>query len=226
MPELLLSLTVFTVLHLLPSTPLRPTLIRVLGRSAFMALFSVASLALFSWVYVVFRQTPVESVYWTTGHAVRGVSSLIMLLAFLLLTLAVCERRPVILTGENVLNEPGAIRGVLRITRHPVLWAIALWALTHMVNNANPPAWAFFGYAAALAFGGVLLIDRRRKRLLPDAAWERLQAETSSTPFLAIAGGRNRIVWKEFALWKIALAVVLWAGVMHGHPHLFGAVIF
>jgi uncharacterized membrane protein len=226
MLKLLLSLTVFTVLHLIPSTPLRPALIRTLGRPAFMALFSAASVALFIWVYVIFRETPVEPVYWVTGHAVRGVSSLIMLFAFLLLTLAVCERRPVILTGESVLNEPDSIRGVLRVTRHPALWAIGLWALTHMINNANPPAWAFFGYAAALAFGGVLLIDRRRRRLLSAAAWERLQAETSSTPFLAIASGRNRMAWREFALWKIALAIILWAGMMHGHPHMFGVAIF
>jgi uncharacterized membrane protein len=226
MPKLLLSLTVFTVLHLIPSTPLRPALIRALGRPAFMALFSATSTALFVWVYVVFRGTPIETVFWTTGHAVRGLSALVMLLAFLLLTLAVCERRPMLLTGESVLSEPGSIRGVLRVTRHPALWAIGLWALAHMINNANPPAWAFFGYAAALAFGGALLIDRRRRRLLPAAAWERLQAETSSTPFLAIASGRNQMAWREFALWKIALAVVLWAGMMHGHPHLFGVVIF
>jgi uncharacterized membrane protein len=132
----------------------------------------------------------------------------------------------VLLTGETVLKDPGSIRGVLRVTRHPALWAIGLWALVHMVNNANPPAWAFFGYVAALAFGGTALIDRRRKRLLPGPAWERLCSETSNAPFLAVIDGRNHLVLGEFGLWKIALATLLWAAVIHGHPHLFGVAIF
>lgn len=95
-----------------------------------------------------------------------------------------------------------------------------------MVNNANAPAWVFFGYCAALALGGTALIDRRRKRLLPADAWERLQAETSNAPFAAILSGRNRLTPGEFAWWKAALATVLWAGILYGHPWLFGVSIF
>jgi uncharacterized membrane protein len=226
MSTLLLSLAAFTAFHVLPSTPLRGMLIASLGRPAFMALFSLVSVALTVWVYVAFRHAPVETAYWATGQGMRMASAVVMLFAFLLLTFAATERRPVILTGENVLKTPEAIRGALRITRHPTLWAIGLWALVHMVNNANAPAWTFFGYCAVLALGGTALIDRRRKRLLPPDAGERLRAETSNTPFAATLAGRNRLALGEFALWKAGLATALWAAVMHAHPLLFGVHIF
>lgn len=226
MLQLLLSLTAFTVFHLVPSTPLRGALIGRMGRPAFMALFSAISVVLTVWVYAAFRLAPVDNVYWVTGASVRAASAVVMLFAFLLLTFAATERQAVILTGENVLKDPGAIRGALRVTRHPALWAIGLWAFAHMVNNANAPAWVFFGYCAVLALGGTALIDRRRKRLLPADAWERLRVETSNTPFLAILSGRNRLAPGEFAVWKAALAAVLWAAVMHAHPLLFGVRIF
>jgi uncharacterized membrane protein len=226
MSTLLLSLFAFTAFHLLPSTPLRAAFIARLGRPAFMASFSIVSVALTVWVYAAFRLAPVENIYWVTSPAVRTASAAVMLFAFLLLTFAAAGRPSVLLTGENVLRDPDAIRGVLRVTRHPALWAIGLWALVHMLNNANAPAWVFFGYCAVLALGGTVLIDRRRKRLLPPGAWKRLQTETSNAPFAAILKGGNRLVLSEFALWKAVLAATLWAAIIHAHPLLFGVIIF
>lgn len=226
MTKLILALTIFTAFHALPSTPLRAILIRVLGRPVFMALFSALSVLLFAWVWSAWRETQPAPLYWVTGPVLRAASAAVMLFAFALLVLAVCERRPVLLTGESVLQKTDAIRGALRVSRHPILWAIGLWGLVHMINNADPPSWLFFGYSAALAFGGTLLIDARRRRLLPREAWERLAAETSNAPFLAILQGRNRLVRGEFHLWKLALAALLWGLILHAHPHLFGPAIF
>ena len=36
------------------------------------------------------------------------------------------------------IDEP---RGVFAITRHPMMWGFALWALVHAIVNPTPPAW-------------------------------------------------------------------------------------
>lgn len=225
MTRLLFAIAIFTVFHLLPSTPLRGWLIGAVGRRAFMALFSAASIALLIWVYFVYKATPPETVFWVTDTPLRLFTAAMMLFAALLLVLAVTEKRPVLLTGEEILAKADSVRGVLRITRHPVLWAMGIWGLLHMLNNADPPGWVFFGYISALALGGTLIIDLRRKRLL-GARWTQITKETSNIPFFAVLAGRNRLVLSEFAPWRVVAAAVLWALVLVGHEYLFGLPVF
>ncbi|MCG8560696.1 MAG: hypothetical protein MI824_12920 [Hyphomicrobiales bacterium] len=227
MGELALSIAVFLALHVLPSTPLRQRLIDTVGRGAFMWAFSGLSLLLFAWVWLAYRRAPVETVFWITGEAVRWGSALVLFASALLLAAAVLARERVLLTGETALAGDRPLAGVLRVTRHPMLWAAGLWGLVHMLNNADPPGWAFFGTSTALALGGTWLIDRRRRRLL-GARWETVRAETSNLPFLAILQGRNRLVPGEIGWRPPALALLLWCGALAMHETLFGlpAVVF
>ena len=227
MGELVLSIVVFLVLHVLPSTPLRQRLIDAVGRRAFMWAFSALSLLLFAWVWLAYRRAPVETVFWVTGDAVRWASAIVLFAAALLLAAAVLASGRVLLTGETALADDRSVEGVLRVTRHPMLWAIGLWGLVHMANNADPPGWVFFGTVTALAFGGTWLIDRRRRRLL-GARWDAIQAETSSLPFLAILQGRNRLAPGEIGWRPLAVAVLLWCSLLLVHEMLFGlpAVVF
>lgn len=225
MLKLLLAIAIFTAFHVLPSTPLRPMLIAALGRRAFMVLFSAVSMLLLVWLYLVYKDTLPETFFWVTDTPLRIVTAALMLIAITLAILAFTEKPPVVLTGENVLARPGAVRGVLRITRHPLLWAIVLWGLLHMLNNADPPSWVFFGYMTALALGGTFIIDRRRKQLLAEK-WDQIAGETSNLPFLAIITGRNQLVLGELSLWRIALAIVVWGIILIGHEHLFGFAVF
>ncbi|MGI9381546.1 MAG: NnrU family protein, partial [Methyloligellaceae bacterium] len=188
MGELVLSIVVFLALHVLPSTPLRQTLIDAIGRRAFMWSFSALSLVLFAWVWLAYRGAPVESAFWITGDAVRWASAVVLLAATVLLAAALLAKERVLLTGETALVGDRPVEGVLRITRHPMLWAIGLWGVVHMINNADAPGWVFFGTITALALGGTWLIDRRRRRLLGDR-WDAIRSETSNLPFLAILQG-------------------------------------
>ena len=53
-------------------------------------------------------------------------------------------------------------RGVLRITRNPVMWGIGLWAVAHMVPNGDWASLLFFGtlmWRLAIYATGRRLID-------------------------------------------------------------------
>jgi uncharacterized membrane protein len=79
----------------------------------------------------------------------------------------------------------------------------------------------FFGGFLLLAALGTILIDAR-KRSNPD--FERFAALTSNVPFVAIAQGRNRIVWSEIGWLRPAIGIALFAGAAALHPWLSGGL--
>lgn len=221
MAELTLSLIVFLGVHALPSTPLRAWLIGKLGRPIFMAGFSFVSVILFAWIWIAYRQADIEAIFWVTGPFERAVSAILILVPILFTVFAVLQKPTVLLTGETALSQDDAIRGILRITRHPLLWAVGLWGVVHMLNNADPPSWLFFGFSTVLALAGTRAIDRRRKRLL-GARWPAIEAVTSNIPFLAILQGRNTMPISEIGVLRLAVGIALWALILILHESVFG----
>jgi uncharacterized membrane protein len=66
-----------------------------------------------------------------------------------------------------------------------------------------------------LAALGTVLVDARKKSN-PD--WARFAAVTSNVPFVAIAQGRNRIVWREIGWLRPAIGLLFYFGVLVVHP--------
>jgi uncharacterized membrane protein len=115
-------------------------------------------------------------------------------------------------------DEPA--RGMIRITRHPLMWAVMLWAGAHILARGDLKSAVFFGGFLLLAGLGTILMDAR-KQSNPD--WARFAAVTSNLPFVAIAQGRNRIAWREIGWLRPAIGLALFAAFFSGHPWLFGA---
>lgn len=159
--------------------------------------------------------------FWITGAVIRWMSAFVMLGVITMVVLAVAQKPPVLVTAETALRSDDALRGVVRITRHPLLWAVGIWGLLHMLNYADPPSWVFFGDITVLALGGTWLIDRRRAWLLGDR-WREIETRTSNIPFLAILQGRNRLLAGEFPPLMLAVAVGIWVLILMLHPRLFG----
>jgi uncharacterized membrane protein len=121
---------------------------------------------------------------------------------------------------------PGAAwqpKGILTVTRHPVMWAFGLWALLHILANGDLAGLIFFGAFAALALLGTLAIEAKKRRNWSAESWQVFAAATSNLPFLAIAQGRTRSDWRGLG-WKtptIALALYV-AIVFWFHPQVIG----
>jgi len=84
-------------------------------------------------------------------------------------------------------------RGIVRITRHPFLWGVALWALVHLIVNGDLASFILFGSLLLLALGGTVAIDAKRRRKFA-GGWAQFAQTTSSVPFAAILSGRNSMV--------------------------------
>jgi uncharacterized membrane protein len=121
--------------------------------------------------------------------------------------------------ADRLLKSEDPARGIIRITRHPIMWGIMLWAAAHLVTRGDLRAVVFFGGFLLLAAAGTILIDRR-KRANPD--FQRFKATTSNVPFVAIAQGRNRIDWREIGWKRPAIGIAAFALVFFLHPWISG----
>lgn len=216
-----LASAAFVVSHLgLSSEPLRSRVVARLGDKGFQGLYGLLALLILGAMITAYIQASHHVYLWPPGPGVRHMPLLIMPLAFLLIAGGVLVPNPSATGMERALDQPEPARGVLRITRHPVMWGVGLWAAVHIVANGDLASLLFFGGLLLTALGGAGHLDRRMAATAGER-WRRFAAVTSFIPFAAILTGRQRWVGAELlrpALWGLgvfALLLVL-------HVHLFG----
>src|SRR5262249_13004296 len=121
--------------------------------------------------------------------------------------------------ADRLLKSDEPARGIIRITRHPIMWGIILWAGAHLLARGERAATVFFGGFLVLAALGTILMDRR-KSTNPD--FQRFKGVTSNIPFVAIAQGRNRIAWREIGWARPAIGIAIFVLVFFLHPWISG----
>lgn len=215
--QLLIACLVFLALHVLPSTALRPALVGRIGERAYLGLFSLASLAAIVWMVIAFKAAPFELLW----PGLRHLPSAVMPFAFILIVVGGMTPNPTAVGAARLLERDDPARGILRVTRHPIMWGIMLWAGAHLLARGELKSTLFFGSFLLLAAAGTVLMDRR-KAVRYGERWTRFAGLTSNLPFLAIAQGRNRFVWREIGALKVVIAVVAFALFFLFHSWLIG----
>ena len=214
---LIIATLVFLGIHVLPSTPLRTLAVQALGERGYLGLFALVSLAGLAWMSTAYGRAPFEGLW----PGLRLVPIAVLPLAFVLLACGLLSSNPALLGQAGVLRREDAARGIIRVTRHPVMWAIMLWAAAHILAIGSLQAVIFFGGLLLLAAAGTTLQDARKAKLLGED-WKRFAALTSNVPFLAIAQGCNRNAWREIGWTKPALGIALFVVLLYFHAWLFG----
>jgi uncharacterized membrane protein len=177
---LVAGMAVFVGAHLVPSVPrFRESLIDRFGFNRYRGLFSLASLAGFVMIIFGMGAAPMVPLWeppsWGFTATVLG-----MPFAFILLAAAYVPSN------------------VKRVTRHPMLWAVTLWAGLHLLSNGDLASLILFGGFAAFALFDMVSANRRG-------------AELSQT---AVAWPRDLI--------PIALGLAAYALFLYYHQTLFG----
>jgi uncharacterized membrane protein len=217
---LVLAAAVFLAAHFISSTPLRSGLIGMLGEKAYLGLYSLVSLAAVAWMIWAYVKAPYERLW--VGDEFKVWAIVLMPVSLVSIVAGGMTRNPGAVRQESALASMGEPRGILRITRHPIMWGIALWAAVHLIARGDTASVIFFGAMLLLAVLGTLLIDARKNRTLgPD--WQRFASLTSNVPFGAIMQGRNRFQFDEIGWKKVLIGVAVYLAFFFLHPFLFGA---
>jgi len=205
---------------LLSSTRLRGSLRDQLGERGFLAVYSLTSLVIFAWFVAAYSAAPTIAL-WPRQRWTSFVPVSVMPLATILLVAGYSTRNPTAVGMERSARLDDPAPGILCVTRHPIMWAIGLWAGSHLIANGDLSSVLFFGSLAALAFGGTVLIDRK-KQLALGSNWSRLTEVTSNLPFAALLAGRTKLRWRDIGFLRIAAGLLLYAVLFLAHPKIAG----
>jgi uncharacterized membrane protein len=209
---------VFVGSHFLLSHPLRRPLVRAMGEAGFQGVYSLVALLMLGWLIVAYRKAPLTAPLWPVGDGLWAVVTAVMLIASILLMGSVI-RNPALPTGGRPGSFPETARGVYAITRHPMMWALALWGLCHI--TVYPVAKNIIVAAAMilLALVGAALQDRKKERLQPEL-WPVWESKTSYMPFAAINDGRAKL--GGFGMHTLMGGLVVWLVATWAHIPLAG----
>lgn len=220
----MLAVAFFVAGHfILSSVKLRGTLTGMLGEAGFRGAYSLVALATLVWTVMAYGAAPhVE--YWRAGMGLTHVPAVLMPIACLLAVAGMTSRTVTMVGGEDLAREPQPASGIATVTRHPFLWAVTLWAVSHIAANGDVASLILFGGFGLLALGGMLHIDHRR-RLALGADWGPIAMTTSVVPFLAAIQGRGRIDWRGIGWLRVVGGIALAIALPFLHPFLSGKEI-
>ena len=173
----------FVGAHLLMSHPLRPGLVRAIGERGFAGIYSLVAIALL-WAMSKFYGSAVAEApgtLWDAGRAGWIVATFLMWVGSILLVGSL-RRNPAFPNPGKPLTHIGAARGVFAITRHPMMWSFAIWALVHAIVIPTLASLTVSAAIGFLALIGALGQDRKKARLVGEP-WRDWMRRTSFVPF-------------------------------------------
>jgi uncharacterized membrane protein len=201
----------FVGTHFLMSHPLRAPLVARLGGRGFQGVYSLVAFATLGWLIWAMRRMGPEPFLWAAPDWAWTLSAAIMLVASVLLTGSLIGN-PALPGMPAGAGEP---RGVLAVTRHPMMWAFALWSLAHGLVWPQPSVLVLTFAVALLALAGAAGQDAKKSRLQPEF-WPHWRAKTAFVPFTGPAS--LRAMWPG---WGVLLGgVALWLLASWMHPVL------
>ncbi len=209
------ALLVFLLSHAIPvRSPVRPWLVARLGLRGYFVAYSLLSIAVLAWLIDAAANAPYVQVIPPWG-ALRWVLLLAMGPVCLLVTVGMWRQNPLSFGGVG----PGAFDpdhpGLLAVSRHPMLLALLIWSLAHLLANGDLAHVILFGLFAGFAWIGMALIDCRKRRDMGEDVWREMSRNTAR---LSVAG-----VTDLRRLAKPALAAIgIYALLFLLHPLVIG----
>ena len=213
MTTLLIAAIAFVGTHFLMSHPLRAPMVRLLGNFFFLGAYSAVSIVTLIWMIQAYNAVPPGEAAWPVGDPLSAVATVLMWFGSVLFVGSLLGNPafPYVIAGEAGARGP---KGVFAITRHPMMWGIALWGIVHILIAPRPANFVLNGAIIVLALVGAALQDGKKKRLLGDA-WRGWLARTSYFPLargFAMPGATALI--GGTLLWLLAMYGHRWFGVM------------
>lgn len=200
------AFAIFLTLHAAPVRPsVKARLVATFGNCGFTILYSGVSVLALSWLIVAAGRAPYVAL-WSVAGWQAWVPILLMLPVCLLVALGLGRPNPFSFGGGQAgfdANRPG----IVRLHRHPLLLALALWSGAHVFPNGDLAHVLMFGVFFLFSLLGMKLIDRRRSRL-QGAYWKKTLAAVNTVPLKAITIPMRGIVTR-LALGLLAYVVLL-----------------
>mgnify|MGYP001033649821 FL=1 len=212
--EFIIAYGVFFLSHSVPvRPPVKPWLQALLGATGFVTLYSLMSLAVLVWLIGAAERAPFVPL-WTWAPWQNHVVLTLMLPVCVILALALARPNPFSFGGARNHQFDPTQPGIIRISRHPLLLALAIWAAAHLAPNGDLAHVILFStFALFAAFGG-RIIDRRKRREMGQE-WERMHDAVKATRGGKVSPGMATGL-------RLVAGLLLYVALIWLHPYLFG----
>lgn len=183
MTYLIAGLIVFFGVHVFPWFDARRTaVIGTLGARRYKGLFALLSAIALG--LIIFGYGTAERTYlWTPAEGARH-------LAYMIVPVALCL---------TVAAEVGS--NIKRLTAHPMLWGVVLWASVHLLNNGDVESLLLFG--GFLTYSLLAMLSANRRGAAPSV--------------------EKRPIWRDLIAVVAGLAAA--GAIAHFHETLFGVAV-
>lgn len=207
--NLIFAALVFVLAHrLISGSALRGSVVARLGERGFQIGFSLLSVALTAWLVAAYLATPLPPI--STPPAIRAGMLLLSAIGCYFIVAGLTTKNPTIAGMGGQVERPNAVHGVIKITRHPFLFGVALICASHLAVRASLPDALFFGTLAFIALTGMHSIDRKRARSY-GVSWQVFREATSVMPGLALFQRRQVLQWRDIGIVRPMLSICLFA---------------
>lgn len=194
--------------HFLLSGPLRRVIAKSLGRPTYLTIYSLVAIATLTWAIVAFDRAPATPALWDGTNAVAWALASVLTIVSLAFFIPSFAGNPV-LPGRKAAGLGTVVpTGVFTITRHPMMWAFALWALAHIIVAPTGRSLIFMSGMIVLALLGSHFQDKRKiaGNNREFAPWQR---RTSYWPRLDKLGAIG-LIWLLAALVWVIITLIHW----------------
>ncbi len=213
MSHLLAALAVFLAVHAVPAIrPLRARLIAISGERTYIAAFSAVSLGLVVWLGVAYSQAPYVEL-WSYRPEFKWLALLAMPIACVLAVAGLTSRNPFSLGAGYTKFNP-ARPGIVRVTRHPAVWGLALWSVVHIPINGDAASVILFGLLSVLGIAGPRSLDAKRKRAMGEIEWAEMAARVES---VSLSAGLRQI-----GALRMLAGLALYGALLFAHEPVIG----
>jgi uncharacterized membrane protein len=222
LPHLIIAIGVFLATHIaLAENPVRGVLVRAAGERAFVWCYGAIAVLQLIWIGQAVEAAPALR-YWEPPGWTAAIPLLVMPLALLLLVCGFTQNNPTasLASGRLARRE---VTGILAVTRNPVMWGLGLWSLAHLAVVAEVAEALRYAAFAALALLFLPRLEAKQRAKWGEAAWADFTARSSNVPFVAMAQGRARLMWREIGWVRLAVAAALYVALLLWlHPKIAG----
>lgn len=210
----------FFVTHTIPIRPrVRHAIVARTGERGFTTLYSLLSLAMLAAVIIAAARAPYVQLWpqapWQHYVVIAGMGVACLIVAF-----SIGRPNPFSFGGANNGRFDPAHPGIVRWVRHPILVALLLWSLLHILPNGNLAHVILFAIFAGFAALGVHLINARKQRTMPDGAWSQLRRETLNSALWP----RPESVMNAWT--RGVFGVAAFIGLLFAHPLVIGVSVW
>jgi uncharacterized membrane protein len=183
MTMLIAASVAFVGTHFLMSHPFRSGMVGALGEKGFAGAYTVVALLTFGWMIWAYPAASAEAPQplWDAGRWGWIVATVLMWLGSVLFVGSLRRNPALPRPGKKVerIDDPS---GVYAITRHPMMWGFALWAIVHAIVNSTSASLVLSATIAFLALVGAALQDGKKAKLMGDV-WIDWASKTGFIPY-------------------------------------------